>query len=250
MSEKTFGALVLKSLRMVPEAGFNQIVEGELSLYIKEIKDVSRVRVAGHPSIEIDKTIKKQSTEIEISFYKQITDFNLFPQLYNIDGNEIEIESISAGMTNILDLKLGRVCYGKDADEAKKERMIRQAKETTLLETGMRLSGMVVTSNNKHYHFIKEYGKQLTPTTLPVAFKIFIKSRKIKELLLNRLEEIISIVNNMDLACFGCSLLICHDDDQLKMKLIDFAHSWWEKDDNLIDALNSFKDYATKLEFQ
>ncbi|KAJ3318425.1 hypothetical protein HDV06_000501 [Boothiomyces sp. JEL0866] len=234
---------------MVPDTEFDNLMDSGLDKYIIRIENISNVRVAGHPSIEIDKTIKKQSTEIEINFYKQITSFDIFPELFNIRGSEIEIENISQGMTNIMDLKLGRICYGKDADEKKKERMIKQAKETTLLETGMRLSGMVVTHNNSHYHFIKEYGKQLTPSTLPIAFKIFIKSNKIKEAILKRLKEMIAIVDDSNLACFGCSLLICHDDSNVKMKLIDFAHSWWEKDNNLIDALSSFQSYVTRLEF-
>ncbi|KAJ3253564.1 hypothetical protein HK103_000472 [Boothiomyces macroporosus] len=234
---------------MVPQTEFDNLLESELSIYIRRIKDMTNIRVAGHPSIEIAHTIKKQSTEIEINFYKQMKCFDIFPKLFNIEGNEIEIENISHGMTDIMDLKLGRICYGKDADEKKKERMIKQAQETTLLETGMRLSGMVITHGNSHYHFLKEYGRQLTPTTLPIAFKIFIKSSKIKQAVLARLEEIIAVVKESDLACFGCSLLICHDESSVKMKLIDFAHSWWEKDDNLLDALLSFESYVTNLEF-
>jgi hypothetical protein len=45
---------------------------------------------------------------------------------------------------NILDIKLGTILYGPDANEEKKARMIQRAKDTTSLETGIRLTGFQV----------------------------------------------------------------------------------------------------------
>lgn len=45
---------------------------------------------------------------------------------------------------NILDIKLGTVLYDDSATEEKKQRMIKAAKETTSLETGVRITGFQV----------------------------------------------------------------------------------------------------------
>jgi inositol-polyphosphate multikinase len=45
---------------------------------------------------------------------------------------------------NILDIKLGTILYEDAASEEKKQRMIKTAKETTSLETGVRITGFEV----------------------------------------------------------------------------------------------------------
>ena len=45
---------------------------------------------------------------------------------------------------NILDIKLGTILYDESASPEKVERMIKTAKETTSLETGVRLTGFQV----------------------------------------------------------------------------------------------------------
>ena len=47
---------------------------------------------------------------------------------------------------NILDIKLGTKLFDDEASEEKKARMIQKAKDTTSLETGMRLTGFQVSS--------------------------------------------------------------------------------------------------------
>jgi 1D-myo-inositol-tetrakisphosphate 5-kinase/inositol-polyphosphate multikinase len=49
---------------------------------------------------------------------------------------------------NILDIKLGIQLYDEDATPEKKERMIQAAKETTSLETGVRMTGFQVCRRN------------------------------------------------------------------------------------------------------
>lgn len=46
---------------------------------------------------------------------------------------------------NIMDVKLGTVLYAPYATDEKRQRMDRQAKETTTFETGIRLTGCQVT---------------------------------------------------------------------------------------------------------
>ena len=45
---------------------------------------------------------------------------------------------------NILDIKLGTVLYDESASETKRARMEKTARETTSLETGVRLTGFSV----------------------------------------------------------------------------------------------------------
>lgn len=45
---------------------------------------------------------------------------------------------------NILDIKLGTVLYDDSASTEKRERMLKVARETTSLETGIRLTGFQV----------------------------------------------------------------------------------------------------------
>jgi inositol-polyphosphate multikinase len=62
--------------------------------------------------------------------------------------HSIVLQNISFGYSqpNILDIKLGTVLYDDEASEDKKQRMIKSAKETTSLETGVRVTGFQVTS--------------------------------------------------------------------------------------------------------
>jgi hypothetical protein len=60
---------------------------------------------------------------------------------------------------NILDIKLGTVLYDDAASEEKKERMIKTAKETTSLETGVRITGFEVCNP-----FIYTYVVEITCT--------------------------------------------------------------------------------------
>ncbi|KAL1664614.1 hypothetical protein GGF50DRAFT_88564 [Schizophyllum commune] len=70
---------------------------------------------------------------------------------------------------NILDIKLGTILYDESASPDKVERMIMTAKETTSLETGVRLTGFQVYDNltNIPINTPKSYGKSIKVTDLP-----------------------------------------------------------------------------------
>ncbi|KAI4522549.1 SAICAR synthase-like protein [Schizophyllum commune Loenen D] len=70
---------------------------------------------------------------------------------------------------NILDIKLGTILYDESASPEKVERMIKTAKETTSLETGVRLTGFQVYDNltNTPVNTPKSYGKSIKVTDLP-----------------------------------------------------------------------------------
>jgi len=61
----------------------------------------------------------------------------------------IVIENTAHGFRkpNILDIKLGTVLYDEDATPEKKERMLKQAKQSTSGEVGIRLTGFQVNVN-------------------------------------------------------------------------------------------------------
>ncbi|KAL7282892.1 hypothetical protein ACG7TL_002307 [Trametes sanguinea] len=70
---------------------------------------------------------------------------------------------------NILDIKLGTILYDDEASEEKRARMEKTARETTSLETGVRLTGFQVYDlvNDKPINTPKSYGKSITASDLP-----------------------------------------------------------------------------------
>ena len=56
----------------------------------------------------------------------------------------LENLAFAFGRPNILDIKLGTVLYADDAPPEKRERMLKAARETTSLQTGIRITGFQV----------------------------------------------------------------------------------------------------------
>ncbi|CAL1703206.1 unnamed protein product [Somion occarium] len=93
------------------------------------------------------------------------------------DKESIVLENLSHSFLkpNILDIKLGTVLYDEDATPEKKTRMEKTAKETTSLETGVRLTGFQVydlasglTANAR-----REYGKSIKASELIDGLSLF-----------------------------------------------------------------------------
>lgn len=66
--------------------------------------------------------------------------------LYTIFLHSLVLENLVHGFVrpNVLDVKLGTVLYAPDASPEKVARMERTARDTTSLETGVRLTGFQV----------------------------------------------------------------------------------------------------------
>ncbi|KAI0373134.1 SAICAR synthase-like protein [Pilatotrama ljubarskyi] len=81
----------------------------------------------------------------------------------------LENLSHSFSKPNILDIKLGTVLYDDTASEEKRARMEKTARETTSLETGVRLTGFQVydLATGKAVNTPKSYGKSITAAELP-----------------------------------------------------------------------------------
>jgi inositol-polyphosphate multikinase len=59
---------------------------------------------------------------------------------------------------NVIDIKLGTVFYDEDATPEKKERMIKKSRESTSLQTGIRISGFVVGTHSSAFFLLSLSG--------------------------------------------------------------------------------------------
>ncbi|KAI8342797.1 hypothetical protein BC941DRAFT_413863 [Chlamydoabsidia padenii] len=89
------------------------------------------------------------------------------PIVDSADGDEhLCLENILSGFTRpcIMDIKLGYKIYEDTADEAKRIKMIKNAKGTTIESLGLRISGMkTFDSVQRHYtSYPKQYGRERT----------------------------------------------------------------------------------------
>ncbi|KAG2148765.1 hypothetical protein DEU56DRAFT_79618 [Suillus clintonianus] len=93
------------------------------------------------------------------------------------DKERIVLENLVYGFVKpcILDVKLGTVLYDEDAPPYKQARMIESAHNTTSEETGVRLTGFQVYSNDSPKPILtnKWYGKSIKKEQLPEGIEMF-----------------------------------------------------------------------------
>jgi len=132
---------------------------------------------------------------------------------------------------NVLDVKLGTVLWDEYATPEKRARMEKSARETTSLETGVRLTAFNVYdyTENKIIHTPKTYGKSIKATDLPTGIAKFfplttsdvptgqgLPRRILKEVLKGIITETIAIrevISDIGMRMVGCSLLIIYEAD-------------------------------------
>ncbi|KAL1753540.1 hypothetical protein FB107DRAFT_250078 [Schizophyllum commune] len=161
-------------------------------------------QVGGHAGVQTTEDgslLIKPALPAELAFYQALSDDSLFAPLRRYlpkflgtlslagkveEGEDLEkmgpppagaekqnlvLENLSFPFKkpNILDIKLGTILYDESAAPEKVERMIKTAKETTSLETGVRLTGFQVYDNltNTPINTPKSYGKSIKVTDLP-----------------------------------------------------------------------------------
>ena len=173
--------------------------------------------------------------------------------------HSIVLENLSHRFSkpNILDIKLGTKLFDDEASEEKKARMIQKAKDTTSLETGMRLTGFQVssvqrlalggffllnssvlqfqvydTSTGQAVNAPKSYGRSIKPSGLPDGIAKFfpIHSERStqglpKEQLLSVIEvirEIVAMIRDafaqLEIRMAGGSFLIIYEGDLERAK--------------------------------
>ncbi|KIJ63405.1 hypothetical protein HYDPIDRAFT_92519 [Hydnomerulius pinastri MD-312] len=150
----------------------------------------------------------------------------------------------------ILDVKLGTVLYDEDATEEKKARMIKTANETTSFETGIRLTGFQVYTNDSSEPTVypKSYGKSIKAVQLYEGIEKFfpddvLPSQTLLHLLdaaHASLQGLHTALNQAHLRMVGGSVLIIYEADKDRaaaalehevpprlytVSLIDFAHT-------------------------
>ena len=164
----------------------------------------------------------------------------------------IVLENLSHGFSkpNVIDIKLGTRFYDEEASEEKKERMIKAAKDSTSLETGLRLTGFQVSDtywsvlNELFYSFCpfcqvydestgqamkvpRSYGRELKVSELPVAITRFFPIRSeqstqglpkeqllpIVEAIRNQVATIRGVFAQLEIRVVGGSFLIIYEGD-------------------------------------
>ncbi|KAK0441382.1 SAICAR synthase-like protein [Armillaria borealis] len=137
--------------------------------------------------------------------------------------------SISRGLIylspNILDIKLGTVLYDEDASPEKVARMEKAARETTSLETGVRLTGFQVHDHatGEPVNTPKSYGKSIKPADLPEGIARFFPALAPhttqglpSRFLVPTSAEIREAFAGMEMRMVGGSLLIIYEGDLAK----------------------------------
>ncbi|CAE6467035.1 unnamed protein product [Rhizoctonia solani] len=123
---------------------------------------------------------------------------------------------------NILDVKLGTVLYDETASEEKKVRMEKTARETTSLETGLRLTGFSVYDPSALSFTVapKEYGKSIKAEQLPEGVARFFPETVPRDALLrvlglvhDKLVEIQQVLAETEIRMVGGSVLIVWEGD-------------------------------------
>ncbi|KAJ3221357.1 inositol hexakisphosphate kinase 3 [Chytriomyces hyalinus] len=232
-------------------------------------------QVAGHAgslfrhSHDRSKLIKK-ATPIEADFYKltqtkspgELAQFvPVFHGTSNGSCEYIVIENVidALSIPCVMDVKLGTVLYGRDADEDKQARMTHQARITTSGTTGLRVCGMKVydVASADYVNYPKPFGRSLSPETLHTAFELFYAAiplatrHAVISQTLDKLGHLKHAVRTSGVRLYGSSVLLAYDiadflapDSAIRLKegvgkpvvkLIDFAHSHYEESNDVFD---------------
>ncbi|ODO11211.1 hypothetical protein I350_01815 [Cryptococcus amylolentus CBS 6273] len=158
-------------------------------------------QVAGHDGVMSDASgslVIKPALPREIAFYQMLTTADREDPIYALKGfvpqsygtlrlegqlqpsgdvdtsvkdDSVVLENLSYAYTrpNIMDAKLGTVLFGPDANDEKRKRMDKQARETTTHETGLRLTGCQTwhAPTGSYISTPKSFGKTITASQLP-----------------------------------------------------------------------------------
>ncbi|KAK7086103.1 Inositol hexakisphosphate kinase 2 [Halocaridina rubra] len=119
----------------------------------------------------------------------------------------------------VLDLKMGTRQYGDDAPESKRRSQTAKAANTTTITLGVRLAGMQLYNREKKCYICKNkyYGQKLSEEGFKQTLWQFLHNGRrlrldIAELIVNKLEDLRSIISKLDsVRFFTSSLLILYD---------------------------------------
>ncbi|KAJ8508187.1 hypothetical protein ONZ45_g9532 [Pleurotus djamor] len=134
-------------------------------------------QVGGHSGVQTTEDgslLIKPALPLELRFYQSSIQDPDFAPLRHFVPKFYGTLSLQ-GKPNIIDVKLGTVLYDESASPDKVERMIKAARETTTLETGVRLTGFQVYNNEtgQAVNTPKAYGKSIKVSQLPEGWARF-----------------------------------------------------------------------------
>ncbi|RKP16043.1 SAICAR synthase-like protein, partial [Rozella allomycis CSF55] len=178
----------------------------------------------------------------------------------------IKLENLLANCSKpcVMDVKMGVRLYDDEADAAKIEKMKKLAESTTSSVIGFRIAGIKYFRDNQYHVLDKSFGKSLTPGNISTGLGTFfdgIPCRKLSlvmDKVINRLEHIKHVVQVKKPRLYSTSLLFYYDFDdpiEANVNLIDFAHSYANKNDyesddgfifgidNLIESLKILQSF-------
>ncbi|KAI8816075.1 uncharacterized protein EV422DRAFT_547247 [Fimicolochytrium jonesii] len=156
----------------------------------------------------------------------------------------IQAQDVLRPFTNpsVADIKIGTRLYGTEADAAKQARMEHQAAITTSGATGLRICGTRVFRRSDQTSVVHDrtFGRALTVKTLPSGVDEFFSAadipdatqkRKLVEKVAAALRAVLAVLEKACVRLYGASLLVVYgDDDEVDVKIIDFAHSHVEEE--------------------
>ena len=191
------------------------------------------------------------------SLKKFLFDFTpTFYGIHSINGYDyLELENLYASFPNpcLADVKIGKQTFDPTADEAKRKR--RMAKWPPLQTLGYQFLGIQRGSDGKHLD--RSWCRSLKLEEIFVAFSRFLPEpsqqqnqieliHKIKNGFTQSIEEITNWTENQTaIQLYATSLFLCYCNStgRTKIKLIDFAHIFFEegrRDENFIDGIKNF----------
>lgn len=214
------------------------------------------------PTTCIKRFIKNYSLEQNI-FNNLKLDKNLIQKLINdflpkfygtkqINGYDyIELENLGYNFIqpNMADVKIGKVTYDPDADQ---EKIIRRSKKWPPLKmVGYQFLG-IKRNENGDQQLDRNYFRSLSINTYKSAIYKFLPSSYKKRLqiipkYIQKIDEIISWFQSQNCIQFYASSLLlayCSQNNDIAIKMIDFAHVFYEEekiDDNYLFGIQNFK---------
>jgi 1D-myo-inositol-tetrakisphosphate 5-kinase/inositol-polyphosphate multikinase len=145
----------------------------------------------------------------------------------------LALENIVKDMDNpsIMDVKMGTRLYDDEATPEKRDKMINLVNTTTSKTIGFRISGIKVFKEGNYKVYGKDFGKSLTEDTIGQGINYFLLNNAVcKHKFTDRLKEIEEIVRGLNLRLYSTSLLFVYEGSRCDIRLIDFAHSYPNRD--------------------
>jgi len=180
-----------------------------------------------------------------------------FYGITTINGHDyIQLDNLYSDFKNpcFADIKMGRYNYDPQASEEKRKRRI--AKFPQRLNLGYSFSGI----KTDKVQLKKDFGRSLTIETIAEAFEQFLPSHmpdrvEVVEKFIPKLEKLqkwFEAQNSLQFYCSSLFMVYCRVELTVNVKMIDFAHVFYEpglKDENYLLGLKCLiRDFKNSIQ--